>query len=654
MAGYSFTLAFSQITCLGCGVDRVRGIDCADCGRRPAPWEVDIAGATRRQAASTARVLLSQTVPVPASAPMDAIELLHADIFERLTPWIGSFFRGLSAAAEGNPQDLEDAVSRLLEVRAIVLNADDGRPQRALIRVLRALVGELESMADSYLAALLASSPLRAQELGRTAQQHLDNTKPLIEQSSGILDVIKMAAKLHDVEQMQSQLLDLALKTYAAQDFIGLDNAGRNALRKLLPTSRSEPGSGLLFALYNAWARFFVDADRFQSVVLGAYQVFRSNPSVLQMLAIEPLFKQDLGSAICELFDSSFESSLVIHNAIHSRQAGRALLGIATALVEGPGQVVATALLLACGRKSAAYANLRKKNATELVKAAQGEQALLGLLDGLDCDLRTARAHSLVKYEQDFAEIGLSSGARQIAWKDVVNGVFEGQESILACQVALLHAMGELGYGNFALSDLWRSMGMSADQVAAMILKGMGCHDVKVKNQGTLWDIDARAGSSVRVSSLVALLMPVLPGGLENLSITVHQNSTIHVLAGPIVLWRAYFDAPEGSEERDLAFVRGMLGWTYDGQAWISREFARKWVSGQAADALNFPPIKAISKLRALRELALFADDNELALMLNGAMRKVRLADDSSAVTELAQLVAWAGAAVPAQWWQSS
>ncbi|MFB8050706.1 hypothetical protein [Streptomyces rubiginosohelvolus] len=63
------------------------------------------------------------------------------------------------------------------------------------------------------------------------------------------------------------------------------------------------------------------------------------------------------------------------------------------AQVEGLGQVIASALLLACGgRKTAAYTNLRHKNATELITAAQQEPGLHGLLDGLDNDLSTGRA----------------------------------------------------------------------------------------------------------------------------------------------------------------------------------------------------------------------------------------------------------------------
>lgn len=63
------------------------------------------------------------------------------------------------------------------------------------------------------------------------------------------------------------------------------------------------------------------------------------------------------------------------------------------AQVEGPGQVIASALLLACGgRKTAAYTNLWHKNATELITAAQQEPGLHGLLDGLDNDLSTGRA----------------------------------------------------------------------------------------------------------------------------------------------------------------------------------------------------------------------------------------------------------------------
>jgi hypothetical protein len=49
MTRHEFRLSFSLIECAGCGGQRVRGVACAGCGRRPAGWEVDVK-LQRRQA----------------------------------------------------------------------------------------------------------------------------------------------------------------------------------------------------------------------------------------------------------------------------------------------------------------------------------------------------------------------------------------------------------------------------------------------------------------------------------------------------------------------------------------------------------------------------------------------------------------------------
>lgn len=654
MTVHRFKLAFSQITCSGCGIDRIRGLVCADCGRRPEPWEVNAAGLGRREAAIRARTMLAGTVPLSAGGGVGAVEFWHAEVFARLGVWMEDFLRAAGAAAEGGTrgaEDLERHVTEFAELRNTVLTADDRRPLRALVLILRNVMDELASMIDAYLEALLVASPLQAQDLGLAAQRHMDRAAALTGDVAPIVDTLIVMMGQRDTANIQAGLMAQALKVNGATDMLALDSAGRDALQRLV-TSSGVPGSGVLFAVNDVQARATFDINRFKTVLRRAYLIFNSNSAALQKMAASPSFERDFKRAVLELFDASMEATHVIDNAVHTRQAGRAMLGVAAALVEGPGQIMATALLLACGRKSADYENLRHQDATKLLSIANEEPVLHGLLDGLNGDLRTGRAHALVHYEQDFAVIERKSKTIQVMWADVVDGVFQGQESVLACQLALLQALGELGFTGFALDGLWSSMGVGAEQAATIVLENMGCQNIAITSTDTQWHINVTGDFSSPLPLLVAMLQPTLPKSLESLVLTAHQCDGTHHLAGPLEPWRDLSDAPNEGDAYQVAFLRTQLSWTYDDTALLPTPFVRSWVAGQVANILELTPTIAIAKLRTLRELAAYTSDDRLIWALTGAIRYLRLGAESGTTAELTQLAAWGSTpTMGPEWW---
>jgi hypothetical protein len=339
MSRYAFRLTYSLILCSGCGVKRIRGVECADCGRRPAPWEVDTATLARRQATARAQVALSQPVTLPVAGQMGATEFLHAEVFARLSEWMDVFFQATEATAEAKEegaQALEAAIAEFIELRVMVQSADGRRPLRAMVKVLRELLGELESMVGAFLAALLATTPLQAQKQGTIAQRHMDRSAELAEQANAVSETLVLLTKEQDVARIQAGLMERALQAYQVPDLLALDTVGRDALYRST-SSRGAYGSGILFATYHVLAQHLLDADQFRDVLRRAYTVFRSNPDVLRNLATTPAFEEDFKRAVLELFDGSMEAAHAVDHAVHSRQAGRALLGMASALVEGPG-----------------------------------------------------------------------------------------------------------------------------------------------------------------------------------------------------------------------------------------------------------------------------------------------------------------------------
>ncbi|MEW2558557.1 hypothetical protein [Streptomyces griseorubiginosus] len=644
MTSYVFKLSFSQIRCSGCNIDRIRGVACPDCGLRPQPWEIDTAGLARRQVTADAQKMLAQPVTALPTGPLGAPETLHANLFTRLTTWMPHFFQAATAAAanatEQGAADLKASVTEFIELRAMVHHTDAKRPLKVLVTVLRQLVDELTSMIDAYLAALLAAIPLKAQEHGAAAQRHLDRVTALIEQSNTVAAAADLLAAERDVARVQTILLTQALRTYGVPDLLALDSAARDGLHAIT-SSRGVDGSGLTFAIGRVLAQSIFDLERFQDVLRRAYAVFQSNPAVLRSLAQTPSFESDFKRALCELFDGSLEAVHTVDHAVHSRQAGRALLGIAASQVEGPGQVIACALLLACGRKSAPYTTLRHKNATELVTAVQQENALHGLLDGLDKDLRTGRAHALVHYEDDGAVIERKSGTRTVTWRDVIDGVFQGYESIYACQLALWQALGELGFSSFAVDDLWQALGLRADQMVTIMLETSSCQDIVITPGRKHWHVEARVQSAHTLSLLIALIRPYLPEQLDELTFTAHQGDQIHTLAGPLALWRAYTATPQDSEARSIAYLRAQRSWTYDDAPVLSADVIRRWVARQAEETMEQTPAAAITRLRSFRDLAASTADDDLVWALNGLIRYKRLGKASKAAAELSQLQSW-------------
>ncbi|MFJ8275583.1 hypothetical protein ACIQ8G_35825 [Streptomyces sp. NPDC094154] len=257
-----------------------------------------------------------------------------------------------------------------------------------------------------------------------------------------------------------------------------------------------------------------------------------------------------------------------------------------------------------------------------------------------------------MRYEEDFAVIERKSTTRTVAWADVIDGVFRGYESVLACQLALLQALGELGFTDFGLEGLWRSLGVTAEQMTITVLETMNCQDVMITVDDKCWQIEAGAGTDTPLPMLIAMLQPALPSDLEELVLIAHQPGGTHVLAGPVAPWREHMGAPADSDAQQLAFPRALLSWTYDGTPWLPANLVRRWMAIQASQTFDMRPAQAVARLRSLRQLAVLAKDDALARALSGAIRSIRLGSSRDAAAELNQLSDWCR--LPADgpaWW---
>ncbi|MEV1027115.1 hypothetical protein [Streptomyces sp. NPDC050264] len=279
MSKFAIHLSFNVISCEGCGIKRIRGVPCADCERRPEPWEVDSAALCRRQRAVEAQQILAQAADQSEHRELGAPEFLHAEVYAALHTWMTGFFDAVSAAAESQEgaQRLKDSVTELVGLRAALHRADDRRPMRQLISALRGLIAELESMVGAYLETLLASTPLQAQNHGARAQRHLDAATEAITRVESVSEAVEILTHQRDASRTQAQLLQLALGSAQQPNLLALDSWGRDSLWEITG-SRGTAGHGVFFGICRVIAQNLFNDGQFCYVLRRAYQLFSSSP----------------------------------------------------------------------------------------------------------------------------------------------------------------------------------------------------------------------------------------------------------------------------------------------------------------------------------------------------------------------------------------
>lgn len=129
---YGFTIKFALITCSRCHAARVRGVECPDCGMKPAPWEVDQNRLTRqRQLAEIVQLLDSN----PTAPALTSWTFADSGLFGQIEPLVGELLSGFRrfAGPDGQTDWLHDAVTAFVDLRALVRQVDHLRPFIALV-----------------------------------------------------------------------------------------------------------------------------------------------------------------------------------------------------------------------------------------------------------------------------------------------------------------------------------------------------------------------------------------------------------------------------------------------------------------------------------------------------------------------------------------
>lgn len=429
-----------------------------------------------------------------------------------------------------------------------------------------------------------------------------------------------------------------------APGLIDLDANFRSQLSVLLGLDVS-PGVGVLYAVHSSIADIYFERDHYDALLRGFVDVLRSNDGVLVNLLRDERFRSDLRAAELEVFDSAVACQNALNNGTLVRQIARAVVEMHGSMVESVGRVFCSALLLAVGRKSAAYEKLRHGNATELLSAAQSDARIGPLLLGLDSHLRTAQAHRGITYGTDELATDLKSGQRVYPYSDLIDRTYLGIESTLAALMAIYICADRLGVDVTESSRL-SQLGVSIEDLTQFMLLSFGhpCETVHVDGGALVIQLGASDANhlSPALGAIVAQLVDV-----EVTEFAIRLSSG-RELRCPVEHYRNFSDAVD-EFDKQAALIQIQAAWHDDsGSQLFTVAHLRKWVAAQVAANDELGLVEQIRRLRVLRGVAGEFGDEDAVTALTAVVRMTRIkaaggVPPASDIQTFDLLAAWLG-----------
>ncbi|GAA1375688.1 hypothetical protein GCM10009612_72810 [Streptomyces beijiangensis] len=483
-------------------------------------------------------------------------------------------------------------------------------------------------MARCYLQALCSATPLEAQKKAGHAQDQLDAATLEIAGLGGLSELLGALIISDKIDEKLTVLILQAQIECNASDLTTLSSAADESLRTILQAPMTSSGvAGLQFVLQDVAAHIHGDRQRFRHIVSSTYSLFTQDPSLLSVLASSQDFLPDLRESLLELYDASAQATHVINGSSITRQVGRAMVDIAASLVEGPGQLVAIALLAGTGRKSRSYDKLRQDDATGLLRATRAHADLEHLVQGFNLDIRTAQAHRMVRYADDGIEFETRSGSGQLNWHELIDQILTAYESAMGCIVGLQAALAESGVSTHD-ADFYKTLGISPAEMSVIGLILQGCENATVAEEDDHWIIALTPPGPGTLTILAGRIASLIPYEIQHLTLVAEIASEVHVFTGPVAPMRSFSKGDVDGDQFGIAIVRLLHHWEYDGESYMTPDRFRRWAAYQVFLAQTGGIGNPIPRLRALRSLASELCDNDLVEVLTATMRSVRLGDD--------------------------
>ncbi|GAA3644802.1 hypothetical protein GCM10022237_00290 [Nocardioides ginsengisoli] len=622
MDRHRFTLTFNLVTCQRCGVERIRGVQCPDCDRRPEPWEVDQVR-NRRHALATSLVHVL-TGPVGGDSS-ESVPHGPLDQSQRVATWLERFWEGLHVATDSEFRDvtaLTDAIEELVSLRSSLHAAEPTRPFGRAVRLAQSMADSAVAMVQRYMGALMAATPLGAQASAEEAQRALDELAQLAGELAGWLERQAKVSEAATVQESLWALVTDSMNAAGAESLLPMAQANLEQLSSHLGI-QPELDVAIDYGISSTFADIFLSHEAFQAKLEVAFDVLNADVPELDIMLRDAGFQCDLSRLQLEVFDSGVACQRSLAAALHVRQEARAVVELNASLVEAAGLVLGIPLMTAVGQKSAPYSTLRLKDASDHLRKAQTNDRIATVFAGLDDHLRTAQAHRGVAYGDEALTTDLKSGRREYVYDALVDSTFEAMESVLAGFCALRLACAIRGIDVAGESGL-ESLGFSPADVADFTFGAFGFPDRVVAVESDCLHVVLGADSMMGVTIAVGATLAAVRGDpFKSVRVELSDGG---VWLCQMDLYSA-FRAAAGDFEKQVALMRIQAGWRSldGGTAWASSPVLRKWAATQVTETMSLDTHEKFKRLRLLRAFAEQVGERELETTIRGFVGWARL-----------------------------
>lgn len=630
-----FQLAYQTITCPGCSSNRVRGVRCPDCGKQPEKWEVNAFVLHRRQLVTGLQAALDAE---PAAADAAPWSLVESNVFGEFLDLLPRLFAALQQAAkeDGYGGALRVVVEDFVDLRGRIRRSQHKRPFVGLTRAAESAAFHIEQVIRHYLSALAAATPVEGQHHATEAQTHLDQAGTAtaeLSKRSADFDRLDTTSSSAAARSLISARLDRTGETL--QELF----AGAEArVADLLQIEPSADGSQLQYLISEDLAASELDLERFTKTFTDAYTLISQHQAKLvELVGTTPELITDYIDSQVTVFNSCWNLSHLVQHAQTPRQAAEGVLDLQGTLVEGPGALIVRLLLLVTGLKQKPYKALKDGNATDDLRAARRDPRLDPLLAGLNDHLRIAKSHHTVTYtDHSIIATTKSQGNVEVEHDDLVDLVFEGLESVLACLLALRQALGQANI-EVADEEIGEQIGIPLLDIAEMAIGfETGC-DTQVYLDDDEIVVEIDGSIQTPLLNLAAFVSPALKQA-DRLRIIHTDGLTSRQLTGPTTQLRE--PSPEQEFDNELRVIRICLSMRIDDDPLISVEHVRQWCTAKAGAALIRNDLDSMREMRTMITLAKETHDADLEALMRRSMKWLRTGQPDQEVVEL--LGAWA------------
>lgn len=610
--GGRIDLSFRLIQCR-CGIKREVGVQCADCGQRPDPREVDVQRQRRQAAATAALRALTPTGdqrPVGCSVPEIANNLV-----EFLPNWLNCCWQRLDDAA-ANPGALVAHARALAETRERLDAVPRSRPWISLLASLQTLLQQADDTFRQYAAVISAPSAGEAQRQAEAGQQSLD---VLGEQASHPRDILDFSQRLDEATnptEVLTALTGMVVTVAESAQILEVDQRGGDLFTDIVgPGKDCPPGLGVLLLTLDTSVFVMGDRARYRDVARRAARMLLDTPRG-RALVRNPTWRRDMNDAAVSAYDSS-AAALAVLSAVNSeRVAADTVMELAHSLVEAGGRPHAATMEHVAGRST--YEQVKSHDAASVLRALLGRPNSDMLL-GLSPELRNAKAHRQYGLEGGGLVILDGQGVRRRSYApdELADSVLAGQESVAALTAGFICAAAALGEHSDDL--LPSAAALPWRESAAMLAVLQGWADVTFDEGETPGQILVRGtpsldSASARTALLVSLYLPTTATHL--LAVSSDRKTRLALPLAPVRAW-----SDETNDYlKQVLLVRALRCTRINGRACMERDQFRRCVANMALITMDEEFAERMQRLRVLYESAAQDLDEELAGAVRGLM----------------------------------